>query len=116
MGDRVLPLRRPASRVRSPGFAETARRPEQVGREMPRRRSAGMSTAAFIDLDTMQRWVNWRNEQRGDDHLTKVPYQPNGRKAKANDPSTWSTRAVVEAAVPKIVTGLGGGIGLELGD
>jgi len=37
-----------------------------------------------------KRWVNWRYETV-DGNLTKVPYQVNGRKAKSNDPKTWST-------------------------
>jgi putative DNA primase/helicase len=36
-------------------------------------------------------WVGWKYEQRGNGRATKVPYQPNGHKAKSNDPSTWST-------------------------
>jgi predicted P-loop ATPase len=49
------------------------------------------------------RWVTWRSELRND------------RKAKADDPTTWGTRAEAEAAVPRLVNGSGGGIGLQLG-
>jgi hypothetical protein len=63
-----------------------------------------------------RRWVAWRNELRGG-KLTKVPYSPHtGHKAKADDPRTWNTRSAAEACAHNIVNGLGGGIGIELGD
>jgi hypothetical protein len=71
-------------------------------------------SAAFITLAAEPRWVNWRNEQRGE-RLTKVPYQPNNQRAKADDPTTWTTRDAVADAVPNIVNGLGGGVGIVLG-
>lgn len=37
-----------------------------------------------------RQWVNWKIEYRGG-KPTKVPYRPDGRKAKSNDPKTWST-------------------------
>jgi predicted P-loop ATPase len=61
------------------------------------------------------RWVAWRNELRGD-KPTKVPYAPDGKKAKADDPSTWGTRKAAEARASGIVNGQGGGIGIQLGD
>jgi hypothetical protein len=61
------------------------------------------------------RWVAWRNETRGG-KPTKVPYAADGRKAKADDPSTWGTRKAAEARASRIVNGLGGGVGLQLGD
>lgn len=61
------------------------------------------------------RWVAWRNESRGG-RLTKVPYAPNGRKAKADDPSTWGIRTAVHARAARIVNRQDGGIGIELGD
>jgi len=61
------------------------------------------------------RWVAWRNEPRGG-KPTKVPYAPDGRKAKADDPSTWGTRKAAEARASRIVNGQGGGIGIQLGD
>ena len=61
------------------------------------------------------RWVAWRNELRGV-KMTKVPYAPNGKKAKADNPATWGTRAEAEARAAKLVNGQGGGIGIELGD
>ena len=62
-----------------------------------------------------RRWVAWRYEVRGG-KPTKVPYAPDGRKAKANDPSTWGIRAEAEFSAKKIVNGRGGGIGIQLGD
>jgi hypothetical protein len=47
-------------------------------------------------------WVAWQTEERhnrdGSVKRTKVPYDPaNGRMAKSNDASTWSTRKAAEA-------------------
>jgi putative DNA primase/helicase len=61
------------------------------------------------------RWVAWRNELRGS-KPTKVPYAPNGRKAKADDPATWGTRDEAERCAARLVNGKGGGIGIQLGD
>jgi hypothetical protein len=61
------------------------------------------------------RWVAWRNESRGD-KLTKVPYCGTDKKAKADDPATWLCRTEAERVAERIVNGLGGGIGYELGD
>ena len=70
---------------------------------------------ALTTLAEHARWVTWRNELRNG-KSTKVPYSPrNGHKAKADDPTTWGTRAEAEAAVPRLVNGSGGGIGLQLG-
>jgi putative DNA primase/helicase len=70
---------------------------------------------ALDGLCSEPRWVAWRNEQRGD-KTTKIPYAANGRHAKADDPSTWATRADVELKVRSLVNGLGGGVGIQLGD
>ncbi len=72
----------------------------------------GMTLA---DLAPTPRWVAWMNEPRGD-KLTKAPYSAPGRKAKADDPSTWRSRAQAEAVAGRITNGKGGGIGIELGD
>jgi putative DNA primase/helicase len=40
------------------------------------------------ELRRSARWVLWRSEQR-DGKPTKVPYQPDGTRARANDPATW---------------------------
>jgi hypothetical protein len=57
-------------------------------------------------LIELRQWVNWRWEwgkrkKDGTRKRTKVPYQPNGRKARTNDPATWSTFEAVVAASRK---------------
>lgn len=42
-------------------------------------------------------WVCWRYHKRGSKR-TKRPYHPDGRNAKSNDPSTWSTLEACSAA------------------
>src|ERR1035437_7704259 len=42
------------------------------------------------ELREMPNWVLWKYERVGD-RQTKIPYQTNGRKAKSNSPSTWTT-------------------------
>lgn len=61
------------------------------------------------------RWVAWRNEDRND-RATKIPYAPQGGKAKADDPATWSSRADAEYMAKLLVNGSGGGVGIQLGD
>ena len=70
---------------------------------------------AFDPFEFETRWVAWRNELRNGKQ-TKVPYSPHGGPAKADDPSTWSTRSAAEAKARNLVNGQGGGIGIELGD
>jgi hypothetical protein len=75
--------------------------------------------SALSRFDDLPRWVLWRSEPRLDDpsKLTKVPYQPNGRKASSTAPTTWVARAKAESAVERIVNGHdGGGIGIVLGE
>lgn len=57
------------------------------------------------------RWVAWCTEERNG-KPTKVPYSPvrNGR-AKADDPTTWGTRAQAETRAKR----LGGAVGVQLG-
>lgn len=68
-------------------------------------------------LQHERRWVGWTLEWREGGRegglWTKVPYQPNGRHAKSNDPSTWATFEEVAKAYER-----GGfdGIGFMLGD
>ena len=38
-------------------------------------------------LRELCQWVNWRYDGKD---KRKVPYQPNGKPAKSNDPDTWS--------------------------
>ena len=49
-------------------------------------------------LVKLPHWVLWRWEKAGKKY-TKVPYQPNGKKAKNNDPKTWNSYDVVLKAV-----------------
>jgi Protein of unknown function (DUF3631) len=71
-------------------------------------------------LDTLAhqlRWVAWRIELRGEPpRPAKVPYSPTGKKAKADDPSTWGTRVAAEVCAARLANGAGGGIGFQLGD
>jgi predicted P-loop ATPase len=67
--------------------------------------------SALAPLVARPRWVLWRWQRSKAGKMTKVPYQPNGAKAKSNDATTWSTYATVIAAVEK-----GDGIGYVLGD
>jgi hypothetical protein len=57
-------------------------------------------------LMELRQWVCWRwvlvkGKNGKPDKWTKVPFQPNGRKARTNDPSTWSTFQAVLAASDK---------------
>jgi hypothetical protein len=66
------------------------------------------------ELQKQRRWVLWRLETVSGKQ-TKVPYQPNGRKAMANNPATWSTYAECAAVVSNfsgegIVLGLVDGV------
>jgi len=63
-------------------------------------------------LRALPRWVVWRFVER-DGKLTKVPFQPNDRPAKANDPTTWAT---LEEALEALKTGRFDGLGFVLGD
>ena len=49
------------------------------------------------ELKACPQWVDWRYETR-DGKLTKVPYQPNGKRAKSTQAATWSTFDDVKAA------------------
>lgn len=64
------------------------------------------------DLKQQKRWVCWKlTKVPGRDKPTKVPYQPNGRKAESDDPSTWSTYADCIAVASQF-----SGVGYVLGD
>lgn len=52
-------------------------------------------------LASLQQWVCWRHVERNG-QITKIPVQPNGDAAKANDPATWTTFAEAIAADEKI--------------
>ncbi|HLX84412.1 MAG TPA: hypothetical protein VKR59_10980 [Terriglobales bacterium] len=62
------------------------------------------------ELKLQKRWVCWRLETVNDKE-TKVPYQPNGRKAMSNNPATWSTHAECLAVSSRF-----SGVGVTLGD
>lgn len=49
------------------------------------------------ELKALRQWVLWRGVLR-DGKMTKVPYQLNGMKAKANDSLTWAAFDEVRAA------------------
>jgi len=65
---------------------------------------------ALAPLIERPHWVVWRWAKAGD-KWTKVPYQPNGRNAKNNDPKTWSSYDIAIKAVTQF-----DGIGFCLGD
>jgi hypothetical protein len=74
-------------------------------------------TGAFNPLADVPRWVAWRVEIRGG-KPTKIPYSPHtGKRAKADDPATWGTRAEALARAAQLLNGkVSGGIGTMLGD
>jgi hypothetical protein len=49
-------------------------------------------------LTALTHWVVWRWEKTATGNWTKVPYQPDGYKAKNNDKETWSSYLVAVAA------------------
>ncbi len=63
----------------------------------------------FDALEQERRWVFWRLETVHE-KLTKVPYQPSGRKAMANNPATWHSYTECAALASQF-----SGIGLVLG-
>lgn len=67
-----------------------------------------------FDLKCEDRWVLWKHDWRADEsRWAKVPYQPNGRRAKASDSKTWSSYEDVETAY---MFGDYDGVGFVLGD
>jgi len=80
-------------------------RSNEEAASQPRRRGlgAGRSTGTklreTLPAELMERpqWVLWSAELRGGKR-TKVPYQPNGEPAAADDPGTWSSFDDVVAA------------------
>jgi putative DNA primase/helicase len=51
------------------------------------------------ELKALDQWVLWRSEKKNKKgELTKVPYQPNGRRASSTNPRTWSSFKDVMAA------------------
>lgn len=82
--------------------------------------SHGIAPMSLANLTDMPRWVAWQVESRKTRKgvkTTKVPYSPSGAKAKADESSTWGTRAQAEMRAGKLPKPHGlGGIGPELGD
>ena len=65
-------------------------------------------------LRDRKEWLLWRYEQRkGAKKRTKVPYQPNGKHAKSNDPATWND---FTTCVKALQTGKFDGIGYVFAD
>lgn len=64
-----------------------------------------------------RRWVAWRfvwkANKDGGGKWDKVPFQPDGRHAKSNDPATWVTALDAESAY---LTDAFDGVGFVLGD
>jgi len=69
------------------------------------------------DLADRPIWVAWQTEDWPSGKTvkpTKVPYAPDGRRARANVPNTWGIRALAEATAAKLPRPYGlGGIGVE---
>ena len=86
----------------------------EISAEIARRNGHGkhapLTTPA--ELATLTIWLLWKFETRKG-KPTKVPYQPNGHKARSNDPTTWSTLAACTAALS---AGNYDGIGLAFGE
>lgn len=59
-------------------------------------------------------WVAWQTEDRENGKPTKVPYAPDGRKARADAPKTWGSRHQAEAMAALLPKPYGaGGVGIE---
>lgn len=69
-----------------------------------------MNPLTIDELKGQKRWVLWRLETVNAKE-TKVPYQPSGRKAMANNPATWHTHADCIGAISQF-----SGVGLALGN
>jgi hypothetical protein len=81
---------------------------------------AGFSSLTIASLNDTPIWVAWQTENRADGKPTKVPYGPDGRRARADGPATWGKRPQVEAVAARLPKPYGkGGVGIEfpaLGD
>ena len=75
------------------------------------------ATITVASLATLPRWVAWQTEGRGPQgKATKVPYAPDGKKARADAPATWGTRKAAETRAETLPRPFGaGGVGIELG-
>src|ERR1017187_10661666 len=72
--------------------------------------AGGVMALTIEDLKSQRRWLLWRLETVHEKQ-TKVPYQPNGRKAMANNPATWHIYSECAAVASQF-----SGVGLVLGD
>jgi hypothetical protein len=71
-----------------------------------------LANLSIEDLKRQKRLVCWKlTKLPVRDKPTKVPFTPSGRKAAADDPSTWSTYAECMAVVSQF-----SGVGCALGD
>lgn len=52
-------------------------------------------------LTALNHWVVWRLEKRRNGKFTKPPYQLDGRAAKSDDPTTWTTYAAAAKAADR---------------
>lgn len=69
-----------------------------------------LRTTVPRELQARDQWVVWRSEVRAD-KPTKVPYNPaTGRRAKADDPGTWTS---FSAALQALANGRYSGLGFE---
>jgi putative DNA primase/helicase len=87
-----------------------------MGAVMPRDTPSGdLPPVTLRSLANDRLWVAWQAEDRGDNKPpAKVPYAPDGRKARADDPSTWGTHTEAEAQARKLPKPYDeSGIGLE---
>ena len=74
------------------------------------------SSLSLNDFKDRKVWVAWRGETRKKDKTpTKIPYSAVDKKAESDNSATWITLLSAEQLAPKIVNGLGGGIGIVLG-
>jgi primase-polymerase (primpol)-like protein len=58
----------------------------------------GTLPTALAPLISKNNWVLWKSEIVNN-KPTKVPFQPNNRKASTTKPATWSSYAAVIAAL-----------------
>ena len=69
-----------------------------------------MASKLIEELSRFNHWVVYKKEKNRE-KITKIPYQPNGYKAKPTDPQTWTTYNNAKSAVE---TGKFDGIGYVL--
>ena len=89
----------------------------QVEEHQPGEQPSAARAAITLDMLASRRvWVGWQTafRQPGDPEPSKIPYGPDDRPAKADDPNTWCTRAQAETIAATLPRPFGqGGIGIE---